>query len=1532
MIKCLFQLMVLPLWCTLVYCCDPRCYCYSKLSNCGHNTVTQSIDSIPTDFPSNTNAIYLYNQLLTNLSSLDCNLYPNITQINVYNNLIDEVEYTDFLGCSLLVSLQLQNNEISEIKNTTFGEIPSLRQLYINQNSISKIQTGCFAGLTGLHVLQLQYNNITEIKNTTLSGLTTLRQLYLDGNKITVIQEGAFNGLNTLNRLSIRSNQLTVIENRTFHGMHNLNYLNLNDNQLIDIPSGLFNGLAKLNTLYLNGNDLKEIPNGLLNMLLQLTTLSLNNNAMKDISNGTFDNLPRLRRLYLDDNMISNLSFVKFLSSPVTTISLNNNSINGIVIGTFDNLPRLGSLNLRSNSLTEIRNGIFDTLKALYWLDLSDNKISHIDDEAFFRSSSLSYIYLRNNSLTGIRNGMFDNLTRLYLLDVSGNMISDINDGAFIHCSSLWSLNIGFNPITELEENAFIGLPNLRTLDLSGTKLTVIKRRTFQHVTGLHTLNIGFNPITELDENAFIDLTNLRTLDLSGTELTVINRRIFQHVTSLQTLFLKNMTSMTTLDGSVFEQLSLLSYLDLSGTSLMCDCGLYKFAEWLNKTTNQYYWAFPGPVGAKQNQNRYVYYIIESCRDSEFNVTDYPYECPNVPSVNSILAEGPIYPIPNTNPTPSLVPVFRCSFDDKWTGKYNYDVKWEIDEDEIKTYLNVSLMNINTTFLRDSDWTDTHTMNMVVRCGIRVNDSEHDNQFIFSSDFRAGIFADQSEYIVVEGESINISLTATVPIGCIASNDEIRSKCFQDFHIFQPSFDKSVLQCSNLYGSRNIVFKNEVCGIRMTDSGKNVKNLEVYGFSDGLYNYRDRSTYISMYTTSVSTPNAVWQNFNIRDIKVTVKDGDALVKNRCCRSYNDPHITTFDGKTYHYHEVGEFVMYRNDKGPYWVHALFTNCNDRSPGAACHCGVAIRSRNSLFVLRTCQTISRSKRYGLKTPLVYLKQCDSSDMFIQPLSITKYKVTLPIGTEIIITFQRLFISSIIIKPSYHDINMAKGLCGFPSTTKDATDDFMHRYYGVVQNQRTFADSWRINDTMVNEQLFFQIPIFLTENFKVPGINQTPPLTLDHFCVCGKKETNPLSLDDLNTAQCQLTSTTDYCVVSSATIDSRLPTESLNCLASGRIRKRSVNSKSFNRRSIESDDGLEFHPLAYDDDVYSENITAPAAFKNSWTEENATNTCRESIQNALPSHIYSEYVELSEDEFVESCVLDIMATGDTTYIVDTIDAMATIILVELSRNEYIHIKNMTEGNQTVLDYITGFLCPNNCNDNGNCVSGVCDCHEGYMGDSCAEQISSPPSDTSLPNDGLCSIITHLCRTTNVYGNFQSTTVWYKKRSYKITENGTVYTSGNETATAEYRHLFMVTVPLKISRRKRSTESMHSPEGYEISLSNDGSNFGESFNMIVYDENCFTCNSTSVTCVALERCKQSNKDDNNKIYVTIGVTLGVVLGIILIVLVVIIYRVKHKKSLKRINAEKEEKNGRQSMFEKLENHADDNRSRTPVELFKVK
>lgn len=51
-------------------------------------------------------------------------------------------------------------------------------------------------------------------------------------------------------------------------------------------------------------------------------------------------------------------------------------------------------------------------------------------------------------------------------------------------------------------------------------------------------------------------------------------------------------------------------------------------------------------------------------------------------------------------------------------------------------------------------------------------------------------------------------------------------------------------------------------------------------------------------------------------------DKDAVMTGRMCQSSNDPHITTFDGIHYHYMEVGEFVLYRNNKGPYWVRPGF----------------------------------------------------------------------------------------------------------------------------------------------------------------------------------------------------------------------------------------------------------------------------------------------------------------------------------------------------------------------------------------------------------------------------------------------------------------------------------------------------------------------------------------------------------------------------------------------------------------------------------
>ena len=61
-----------------------------------------------------------------------------------------------------------------------------------------------------------------------------------------------------------------------------------------------------------------------------------------------------------------------------------------------------------------------------------------------------------------------------------------------------------------------------------------------------------------------------------------------------------------------------------------------------------------------------------------------------------------------------------------------------------------------------------------------------------------------------------------------------------------------------------------------------------------------------------------------------------------------------------------------------------------------------------------------------------------------------------------------------------------------------------------------------------------------------------------------------------------------------------------------------------------------------------------------------------------------------------------GDITFLPDTIGAMMTFIITEVRRNESLYIMKTSNGSQTVLEYISSFLCPSNCSDNGNCTSG--------------------------------------------------------------------------------------------------------------------------------------------------------------------------------------------------------------------------------------
>lgn len=73
----------------------------------------------------------------------------------------------------------------------------------------------------------------------------------------------------------------------------------------------------------------------------------------------------------------------------------------------------------------------------------------------------------------------------------------------------------------------------------------------------------------------------------------------------------------------------------------------------------------------------------------------------------------------------------------------------------------------------------------------------------------------------------------------------------------------------NNIARRDLVFEAQFCGIKLGNLDWNQrKYLKVYGFSDGLYNSDDRSTYIRVSTKSVSVFNEFWNGTKIPDIKV----------------------------------------------------------------------------------------------------------------------------------------------------------------------------------------------------------------------------------------------------------------------------------------------------------------------------------------------------------------------------------------------------------------------------------------------------------------------------------------------------------------------------------------------------------------------------------------------------------------------------------------------------------------------------------------
>ncbi|XP_042540893.1 podocan [Dipodomys spectabilis] len=343
-------------------------------------------------------------------------------------------------------------------------------------------------------------------------------------------------------RLSLQNNQLEKIYPEELTRLQQLETLNLQNNRLTSqgLPEEAFEHLNNLNYLYLANNKLTLAPRFLPNTLISVDFAA---NSLTKIYGLTFGQKPNLRSVYLHNNKLADAGLPENMfngSSNVEVLILSSNFLRHVP----KHLPpALYKLHLKNNKLEKIPSGAFSELSNLRELYLQNNYLTDqgLDNETFWKLSSLEYLDLSSNNLTRVPTGLPRNLVLLHLeknaiQSVDANVLTPIRNLEYLllHNNQLQADGIhpqAFQGLKKLHtvhlynnllERVPSGLPRrVRTLMILHNQITGIGREDFATTYFLEELNLSYNRITsqQMHRDGFRKLRLLRSLDLSGNRL-----------------------------------------------------------------------------------------------------------------------------------------------------------------------------------------------------------------------------------------------------------------------------------------------------------------------------------------------------------------------------------------------------------------------------------------------------------------------------------------------------------------------------------------------------------------------------------------------------------------------------------------------------------------------------------------------------------------------------------------------------------------------------------------------------------------------------------------------------------------------------------------------------------------------------------------------------------------------------------------------------------------------------------------------------
>ena len=244
-------------------------------------------------------------------------------------------------------------------------------------------------------------------------------------------------------------------------------------------------------------------------------------------------------------------------------LDLSHNFLRGLPDSVFAEVANLDTLNLEENLLASLPEGVFGALTGLEYLDLSGNALTALPDSSFSGFTALKKLYLQFNWLTTVPEGIFADLTALDTLALGGNELETLPDGVFDNLTELKALELSGNRLSALPDGAFDDLTSLEYLGVAGNRLTEFPDRVFDSLTGVTELFLVANRLGTLSDGVFDNLTELKELFIGGNRLTSLPDSVFANLVALDRLSL-TVNRLTELPEGVFDGLAELDYLSFS--------------------------------------------------------------------------------------------------------------------------------------------------------------------------------------------------------------------------------------------------------------------------------------------------------------------------------------------------------------------------------------------------------------------------------------------------------------------------------------------------------------------------------------------------------------------------------------------------------------------------------------------------------------------------------------------------------------------------------------------------------------------------------------------------------------------------------------------------------------------------------------------------------------------------------------------------------------------------------------------------------